>query len=224
MADNSDELSPPDENRYSEPFSRRGLLAAGATAAALGVAGCSQPDDTDGSPSSNETAEPNTTVSGTENDQVTPSETENDSTTTETEGPTSTETENDLPEGVSYPESGEPPTEITLLETSDDYEVVLVDAYKTEKYIGDTMRIPEVGFVDDVEGYLYFSAYQDEEGRSPQEGIAVRPEDTEWTVEDFRENGTGVFYEIEGPLYAVESVGGGNVLVLGGGNVSITEQ
>ena len=222
MADNSDELSPPDENRYSEPLSRRGLLAAGATAAALGMAGCSQSDDTDGSPSSNETAEPNTTVPGTENDQVTPSETETDS--TQTQPTTETESENDLPDGVSYPESGEPSTAITLLETSDDYEVVLVDAYQDGKYIGETMRVPDAGFVDDVEEYLYFMAYEEEEGRSPQQGIAVRPEDTEWTVDDFRDNGTGIHYEIEGPLYAVESVGGGNVLVLGGGNVSITEQ
>lgn len=201
---------------------RRSMLFGLATATTIGLAGCSQPDD-DENATPTDSPESDTTVPGTEDDQVTPSET-TDSTETETGDSTPTETENNLPDGVSYPEPGEPATEITLLETSDDYEVVLVDAYKNEKYIGDTMRIPEVGFVDDVEGYLYFMAYEEEEGRSPQQGIAVRPEDTEWTVDDFRENGTGVHYEIEGPLYAVESVGGGNVLVLGGDTVSITEQ
>lgn len=219
MSDESDEPSPPDEIRYSEPLFRRKLLAAGATAAALGMAGCSQSDDTDRSLSPTETAEPNTAVPGTENDQVTLSETETGSTQPTTE----TENENDLPDGVSYPEPGEASTTITLLETSDDYEVVLVDAYQDGKYIGETMRVPNAGFVDDVEEYLYFIAYEEEEGRSPMEGFAIRPEDTDWTVEELRGNGTRTSYQLEGPLYAVESVSGGNVLVLGGGQVSITE-
>ncbi|SDM97683.1 hypothetical protein SAMN04487949_3043 [Halogranum gelatinilyticum] len=40
MSDESDEPSSPDEVRYSEPLSRRRFLAAGATAAATGTAGC----------------------------------------------------------------------------------------------------------------------------------------------------------------------------------------
>lgn len=42
MSGESDESSPPDEVRYSEPFSRRKLLAAGAAAAASGTAGCAE--------------------------------------------------------------------------------------------------------------------------------------------------------------------------------------
>jgi len=179
-----------------QQINRRSVLSSLAAATTVGLAGCSQSDDSSGT---------NTSF---DNEPV------------ETES--STTKDNDLPGGVSYPEPDKPATEITFLKTSNDYEVVIVEADQNGKYIGKTIRVPKARFVEDVEGYLYFSAYANEDGRSPREGFALRTEDVEQTVSELRANDSDAIYEIEGSLYGVESIGGGNVLILGGSEVTVT--
>lgn len=124
-----------------------------------------------------------------------------------------------LREGVSYPEPDAPVTEVTLLETRFDYEVVMAETKRDEKYLGATMRVPEARFFGQRGNYFAFIAYEDGDGRSPQEAFALRVDDVE---QDSFPADESIFYTIEGPLDSIETLGGGDVLVLGGGTVEVT--
>lgn len=123
------------------------------------------------------------------------------------------------PDDASAPEPDAPVTDVTLLETRFDYEVVMVETKRDEKYLGATMRVPEARFFGQRDGYFVFIAYEDGDGASPQEAFALRVDDV---AQDSFPDDDSIFYTIEGPLDGVETLGGGDVLVLGGGAVEVT--
>jgi len=124
-----------------------------------------------------------------------------------------------LPDDASTPEPDAPVTEVTLLETRFDYEVVMVETKRDEKYLDATMRVPEARFFGRRGDYFAFIAYEDGDGASPQEAFALRVDDV---AQDSFPDDESISYTIEGPLDGIETLGGGDVLVLGGGAVEVT--
>lgn len=187
-------------------MTRRKMLSGVAITTTVAIAGCTS-DDNPMEPTNNSTnasTEENGTMTEAENSTSVETPDEETETTTETN-----ETETTTDQAVGNPSSDSPVYETNVVETRNHVEAVVVETQNNDKYLGETIRVPNVRYsIEFEDDFFVFELLED--GGSTGTAIVVPKDVVSATPEQDAE------YSIEGELLRIGNLSGGDQMVLGG--------
>jgi len=185
-------------------LTRRKMLSGLAITTTVAIAGCTGDDDP---PNNNSTGQP------TEN-ETDATVTDNSTSVEETENGTEESTDEETDTTTEQPKVGNPSADSPVYETNvveirNHNEAVIVETQRTDKYLGETIRVPNVRYSMEFEDEFFVFELL-EGGESTRTAIVVPKDVVSVTLEQDAE------YSIEGELLRIGNLSGGEQMVLGG--------